>query len=213
MATRGQFITVEGVEGVGKSTNVDFMANLIRAAGPEVLCTREPGGTPMAERIRSMLLDHDEEPLPDLAELLLFFASRTLHLENTIKPALAAGDWVICDRFTDASRAYQGSARGLGLERVNTLAEWVHGDLNPDMTLLLDAPAEVGMRRARNRGATDRLESEAMSFYEDVRAQYLSLAEAEPDRFVVVDASQSLEDVQKQISTVIGVMLSSKHLR
>jgi dTMP kinase len=213
MAARGLFITVEGGEGVGKSTNVDFMANLIREAGPEVLCTREPGGTPMAERIRSMLLDHDNEPLPDLAELLLFFASRTLHLENAVKPALAAGSWVICDRFTDASRAYQGSGRGLGLERVNTLAEWVHGDLNPDMTLLLDAPAEVGMRRARNRGATDRLESEAMSFYEDVRAQYLSLADAEPDRFVVVDASPSLENVQKQIRHAVGTLLSKNNLR
>ncbi|RLA26653.1 MAG: dTMP kinase, partial [Gammaproteobacteria bacterium] len=122
---RGKFITVEGSEGVGKSTNVDFLASAIKDHGYEVICTREPGGTPIAERIRQILLEHGEEPLPDIAELLLFFASRSLHISNKIRPALKAGKWVICDRFTDASRAYQGAGRGLDMERINLLADWV----------------------------------------------------------------------------------------
>jgi dTMP kinase len=208
---RGRFITVEGVEGVGKSTNMDFIADRVRAAGFKVLRSREPGGTPMAERIRDMLLQHGDEPLPDLAELLLFFASRTLNIENAIRPALENGTWVLCDRFTDASRAYQGAGRGLNMDRINTLAEWAHGDLNPDLTVLLDAPAEVGMQRAKKRGETDRLESEQMSFYTRVRAQYLALAEAEPERFAVIDASQSLALVQDQIGAVIeGLLETSK---
>ena len=207
--TRGMFITVEGVEGVGKSTNMDFIADRVMAAGIKVLRSREPGGTPMAERIRDMLLQHGDEPLPDLAELLLFFASRTLNIENAIRPALESGTWVLCDRFTDASRAYQGAGRGLNMDRINTLAEWAHGDLNPDLTVLLDAPAEVGMQRAEKRGETDRLESEQMSFYTRVRAQYLALAEGEPERFAVIDASQSLAVVQNQIGEVIDMLLET----
>ena len=211
---RGMFITVEGVEGVGKSTNMDFIADRIMAAGFTVLRSREPGGTPMAERIRDMLLQHGDEPLPDLAELLLFFASRTLNIENSIRPALAAGTWVLCDRFTDASRAYQGAGRGLDMDRINTLAEWAHGDLNPDKTVLLDAPAEVGMQRAKNRGETDRLESEQMSFYTRVRGQYLKLAESEPDRFAVIDASQPLSAVQDQIAVIIDQLIDiSGHIK
>ena len=208
---RGKFITIEGVEGVGKSTNMDFIADRIGEAGIEVLRSREPGGTPMAERIREMLLEHGDEPLPDLAELLLFFASRTLNIENAIKPALNAGTWVLCDRFTDASRAYQGAGRGLNMDRINTLADWAHGDLNPDMTVLLDAPAEVGMRRAEKRGETDRLESEQMSFYTRVRNQYLALADSEPGRFEVIDASEPLDAVQIQIGAAIDrLILKSK---
>jgi dTMP kinase len=207
--TRGKFITVEGVEGVGKSTNMDFIARRVEAAGFDVKRTREPGGTPMAERIRDMLLEHGDEPLPDLAELLLFFAARTLHIENSIRPALAAGSWVICDRFTDASRAYQGAGRGLNMEHINTLAGWVHGDLQPDMTVLLDAPAEIGMSRAASRGETDRLESEHMSFYNRVRDHYLALAEAEPDRFSVIDASQALDAVQVQIGTAVDRLIDT----
>ena len=208
---RGKFITIEGVEGVGKSTNMDFIADRIGEAGIEVLRSREPGGTPMAERIRQMLLEHGDEPLPDLAELLLFFASRTLNIENAIKPALNAGTWVLCDRFTDASRAYQGAGRGLNMDRINTLADWAHGDLNPDMTVLLDAPAEVGMRRAEKRGETDRLESEQMSFYTRVRNQYLALADSEPGRFEVIDASEPLDAVQIQIGAAIDrLILKSK---
>jgi dTMP kinase len=205
---RGKFITVEGIEGVGKSTNIDFLCPLIEEKGFTVLRTREPGGTPMAERIRQMLLEHGKEPLPDIAELLLFFASRSLHISNTIRPALAAGSWVVCDRFTDASRAYQGYARGLGIERVNLLAEWVQEDLKPDLTLLLDAPAEVGRERAQNRGEADRLDSEEAGFYQRVRDGYLSLAAAEPERFAVVDASLELGQVQAAIAAEINRLLS-----
>lgn len=207
---RGKFITVEGTEGVGKSTNVEFLAAAIREQGFAVICTREPGGTPIAERIRQILLEHGEEPLPDIAELLLFFASRSLHICNKIRPALEAGKWVICDRFTDASRAYQGSGRGLDMQRINLLADWVQDDLQPDLTLLLDAPAEVGMQRAVQRGATDRLESEQISFYERVRTGYLELADAHPERFVVVDAARALVQVQASIGAVLEQFFSDK---
>ncbi len=204
----GKFITVEGIEGVGKSTNIDFLSSIIEEHGFSVLCTREPGGTPMAERIRKMLLEHGDEPLPDIAESLLFFASRSLHICNTIRPALAAGQWVVCDRFTDASRAYQGHGRGLDLERINLMAEWVQEDLQPDLTILLDAPAQVGMERAAKRGEADRLDSEEASFYQRVRDGYLGLAAADPDRFAVVDASQELEQVRAAIAVEINRLLS-----
>jgi len=204
---RGRFITVEGIEGVGKSTNIDYLSSVIEAKGIDVLCTREPGGTPMAERIRQMLLEHGDEPLPDIAESLLFFASRSLHINNAIKPALAEGRWVVCDRFTDASRAYQGYGRGLGIERINMMAEWVHGDLQPDLTLLLDAPIEVGMARTEERGGADRLDSQTASFYQTVRDAYLGLAAAEPERFAVIDATQSLHQVQVDIAVEINRLL------
>ncbi len=204
----GKFITVEGIEGVGKSTNIDFLSSIIEEHGFRVLRTREPGGTPMAERIRQLLLEHGDEPLPDIAESLLFFASRSLHICNTIRPALAAGQWVVCDRFTDASRAYQGHGRGLGLERINLMAEWVQEDLQPDLTILLDAPAQVGMERAEKRGAADRLDSEEAGFYQRVRDGYLELAAADPDRFAVVDASQELEQVRAAIAVEINRLLS-----
>ena len=203
----GKFITVEGIEGVGKSTNIDFLSALIEKEGIEVVCTREPGGTPMAERIRGLLLEHGEETLPDTAELLLFFAARSLHVANTIRPALEAGKWVVCDRFTDASRAYQGDGRGLDMDRINTLACWVQEGLGPDVTLLLDAPADIGMRRAARRGASDRLESEEMPFYERVREGYLTLARAEPERFAIIDASQPLADVKADIRAVLRRLL------
>ena len=205
---RGKFITVEGIEGTGKSTNIDFLCPIIEAQGITVVRTREPGGTPMAERIRQMLLEHGDEPLPDIAELLLFFASRALHISNTIRPALAAGKWVVCDRFTDASRAYQGYGRDLGLEKIDLMAKWVQEDLQPDLTLLLDAPAEVGRGRAFARGEADRLDSEEADFYQRVRDGYLQLAAAEPDRFAVVDASQELEQVQAAIALEIKRLLN-----
>jgi dTMP kinase len=205
----GKFITVEGIEGVGKSTNIDFLSSIIEAKGVSVLRTREPGGTPMAERIRHMLLEHGDEPLPDIAELLLFFASRSVHIDNKIRPALAAGQWVVCDRFTDASRAYQGYGRGLSLDRINILAEWVQEDLRPDLTIILDAPAEVAMERTEKRGEADRLDSEEAGFYRRVRDGYLELAAAEPDRFAVVDASQELEQVQAAIAAEINRLLSN----
>lgn len=199
----GKFITVEGIEGTGKSTNLDFVTGLIQSHGYEVHRTREPGGTPMAENIRQLLLDNGQEAVPPIAELLLFFASRSLHLENTIKPALEAGRWVLCDRFTDATRAYQGVGRGLGLDRVEHLAEWVLQGLEPNLTLLLDAPAEVGLERVRARGECDRMDNEALAFYQRVRDAYLSLAEAYPTRFAIIDASQPLDGVQAEIEAVM----------
>lgn len=196
---RGRFITVEGGEGVGKSTNIDFLCELIRRRSLKVLKTREPGGTPTAEKIRELLLEHGDEPLPDIAELLLFFAARSLHVENVIRPALAAGTWVVCDRFTDTTRAYQGAGRGLDRQRIETLAGWVHPDLVPDLTLLLDASDTVGRGRAERRGGADRLEAEARQFHGKVRAGYLQLARAEPGRFAVIDASRALADVQADI--------------
>ncbi len=205
---RGKFITVEGIEGVGKSTNIDFLSSLIEKKGLAVIRTREPGGTPMAERIRELLLEHGEEPMTDIAELLLFFAARSVHIHNAIKPALLAGKWVVCDRFTDASRAYQGDGRGLNQETINTLADWVQEDLQPDLTILLDAPAEIGMDRAGRRGAADRLEIEKTDFYARVRDGYLALADSEPERFAVIDASQSLEQVQVAIGENVGRLMN-----
>jgi dTMP kinase len=205
---RGKFITVEGIEGVGKSTNIDFLSSLIEAKGLSVVRTREPGGTPIAERIRALLLEHGEETMTDIAELLLFFAARSLHIHNAIKPALQAGQWVVCDRFTDASRAYQGSGRGFNQDTINTLADWVQEGLQPDLTILLDAPAEVGMDRAGRRGAADRLEIEKTEFYARVRDGYLALADSEPERFAVIDASLSLDDVQAAISEKLTGLLN-----
>lgn len=205
---RGKFITVEGIEGVGKSTNIDYLSSLIEREGHEVLRTREPGGTPVAERIRGILLEHGEEPLPDIAELLLFFAARALHVGNAIRPALEAGTWVVCDRFTDASRAYQGHGRGIDLRLIDRLAEHVQQGLEPDLTILLDAPAEIGRSRAERRGEVDRLDAEAVSFYARVREGYLELADAAPDRFALIDADRPLEEVQRSIVVAIDRLLS-----
>jgi dTMP kinase len=201
--TKGKFITVEGGEGVGKSTNIEFLCNLIRARSLTVIDTREPGGTPTAEKIRALLLAHGDEPLPDIAELLLFFAARSLHVENLIVPAIEAGRWVVCDRFTDTTRAYQGCGRGLDRDRIETLARWVHPRLSPDLTILLDAPAEIGRDRFERRGEADRLEAEQSAFHARVRDGYLALAEAEPERFAVIDASRPLAAVQAQITQVL----------
>jgi len=198
----GKFITIEGIEGVGKSTNIAHLTQALEKRGHAVLTTREPGGTPMAERVRDMVAEHGDEAMPDVAELLLVFASRALHVNNVIQPALAAGTWVICDRFTDSSRAYQGGGRGLPQENINLLADWVHGDLKPDLTILLDAPAETGMNRAGQRSDPDRFESEKIEFFTRVRETYLRLAEAEPERFIVIDATQDLETVQRAIEEI-----------
>lgn len=206
MITPGKFITVEGIEGVGKSTHIDHLCGILERGGVRVHKTREPGGTPTAELIRNTVLGHAEEPIPDIAELLLMFASRSLLVENVIRPALNAGTWVVSDRFVDASRAYQGGGRGLPMDRINRLADWVLGDLQPDVTILLDAPVEIGLARTGRRGAPDRLDSEKADFYARVRETYLSLADAEPDRFVVIDASGSLTDVRAAIDEV-GRML------
>jgi dTMP kinase len=203
----GKFITVEGGEGVGKSTNIDLICDLIRRHGHEVVETREPGGTPMAERIREMLLRHGDEPLPDDAELLLFFAARSLHIHNFIRPALESGVWVVCDRFTDTTRAYQGSGRGADRARIEALAEWVHGDVQPALTVLLDAPPEVGMKRAVERGMADRLETEQVAFHRRVREGYLRQAAAEPERFAVIDANRPLDAVQADLERALNRVL------
>lgn len=207
---RGKFITVEGIEGTGKSTNIDFLVKLIASRQIEVIRTREPGGTPMAEKIRQLLLAHDEESLPPMAELLLFFAARSLHLKNMIVPALEAGRWVVCDRFTDASRAYQGGGRGIYGDRIEILAEWVQEGLEPDLTLLLDAPAEIGLQRARQRGEGDRMDNEELEFYRRVRQAYLALARLHPERFAVIDASRGIDAVQVAIEHCLHPIWTGK---
>jgi dTMP kinase len=206
---RGKFITVEGIEGTGKSTQFDFLTDQIEQRGHTVFRTREPGGTPMAERVRRILLDIDQEPIPEIAELLLFFASRSLHLQNAIVPALARGEWVLCDRFTDTSRAYQGSGRGLDMAQIETLADWVQGDIEPDLTILLDAPAEIGLERAKMRGDADRMDSQALEFYQQAQQSYLTLAERFSERFEIVDASVDIAAVQVSIQRILQNKLFS----
>jgi dTMP kinase len=203
----GKFITVEGIEGVGKSTNVEVLRSAIERRGINVLTSREPGGTPIAEKIRQLLVEHGDEAVPDIAELLLMFASRALHVENLIKPALAAGTWVVCDRFTDASRAYQGGGRGFSQADINRLAQWVHPGLRPDLTILLDAPVAIGMSRAGRRSSPDRIEVERSDFFSRVRDCYLELAAAEPDRFRIIDASASIELVSGNVNAAINQLL------
>jgi dTMP kinase len=206
---RGRFITVEGIEGVGKSSNIDALVTYIETAGYEVLTTREPGGTPLAEDIRNLLMHRGDEPIPEIAELLMMFAARSLNVENNIRPALNAGKWVVCDRFTDSSRAYQSGGRGLAMETVDQLAEWVHGDLWPDLTILLDAPVEVGMARAGNRSEPDRIEQEEHAFFARVRKSYLQQAAVEPDRFVVLDTTRELTAVQADVVQLAQKLIDS----
>ena len=210
---RGKFVTIEGIEGVGKSTQMSRLVSAIEAAGYEVVTTREPGGTPTAELIRNVVLGHAEEPISDIAELLLMFASRSILVENVIRPALETGKWVVSDRFVDASRAYQGGGRGIPMERVNDLADWVLRDLSPDLTVLLDAPVDVAMTRTDRRGDHDRLDSEKADFYTRVRQCYLDLAEGEPERFAVVDASGTLEEVSAELDAVTASLLSDTQSR
>ena len=200
-AARGRFITLEGGEGVGKSSNLAFLAGLLEECGLEVEVTREPGGTPLAERVRQLLVSPAAEAVPPIAELLLMFAARSLHLAGRIGPALAAGRWVLCDRFTDASYAYQGAGRGLGEAPVRWLEQQVQHGLQPDLTLLLDADPSIGLARAGRRGTADRFEQEQLEFFHRVREGYLDRARAEPQRFRVIDASRPLESVQSELRT------------
>ncbi|WP_458526380.1 dTMP kinase [Onishia taeanensis] len=205
MDTRGRFITLEGGEGVGKTTNVELVCRTLRARGIEVVHTREPGGTSRAEAIRGLLLDPDiDEPLDADAELLLVFAARAQHLARCIRPALERGAWVVCDRFTDATFAYQGGGRGLDGSRIATLERLVQGELTPDLTLLLDMPADAAQRRLASRidgegGQRDRFERERLDFFTRVREAYLARAEAAPERVAIIDAGQSLASVQASI--------------
>jgi len=203
----GKFLTLEGVEGVGKTTNLNFIADYIKAAGKEVVTTREPGGTKIAEQIRALLLDHDEEVLCDESELLLMFAARAQHLKNVIIPALESGKWVICDRFTDATYAYQGGGRQFRMDDISWIEGFVQKGLLPDKTVLLDLSVDIGLKRAASRSEPDRFESEKKVFFENVRQVYLDRAMAEPNRFCVVDASQNIEQVQQSISTYLDKIL------
>jgi dTMP kinase len=207
LSSQGLFITIEGGEGVGKSTNITFIAERLKKQGINFILTREPGGTPLAEDIRQLLLTPREETVAENTELLLMFAARAQHISQVIEPALARGDWVICDRFTDATFAYQGGGRGIPQSKIADLEQWVQGDLRPDFTLLLDAPVEVGMTRANNRGALDRFEQEQQQFFDKVRATYLLMAEEHKDRYRVVDASLSLEEVQRALVVLIEEMI------
>ena len=204
---KGRFITVEGGEGAGKSSNIAFIRTFLESRGIGVVITREPGGTPLGEDIRELLLDHRHNAMGDDTELLLMFAARAQHIGQVISPALAAGHWVLCDRFTDASYAYQGGGRGIPMERIAMLETWVQGTLRPDMTLLLDLPADLGMARAGRRSAPDRFESEKGRFFERVRASYLDIARREPERVKVVDASVELDGVQDQIRAHLEMLL------
>jgi dTMP kinase len=201
MADHGRFITLEGGEGVGKSTNLDFAAERLRQAGLEVVTTREPGGTPLAEAIRSLLLDVRDEPMDELAELLLVFAARAQHLARVVKPALARGAWVLCDRFTDATYAYQGGGRGLDEDVIAALEATVQQGLQPDLTLYLDLPLEVAEARLGGR-ERDRFEREERGFFQRVREAYLARAAQSP-RFRIIDAGAPLPDVQQRIAAVL----------
>jgi dTMP kinase len=205
---RGRFITVEGGEGAGKSSNLAFIQQLLEEAGHQVVFTREPGGTPLGEEIRNLLLGHRHDGMAEDTELLLMFGARAEHLAQKIKPALERGDWVLCDRFTDASYAYQGGGRGIDMERIRILEQWVQGRLRPDLTLLLDLPIEVGLDRAGRRSTPDRFEKEEVRFFEAVRQGYLEIAAREPDRVRVIDASSPLAEVQEQIAIVMREYLA-----
>lgn len=200
---QGIFITLEGVEGVGKSSALEFFAEYLKNKGLDYAVTREPGGTPIAEQIRAVVLsDHQELMHPD-TELLLMFAGRTQHLENVIKPALRLGKFVICDRFTDASYAYQGGGRGILPQRIKIIEDWVQKGLQPNLTFLFDAPIEVGLKRINSRAAKDRIEKEQLEFFERVRSAYLERAYQHPERFKIIDATQALEKVQEQLKNTI----------
>ena len=204
---RPLFISIEGGEGVGKSTNIATLETWLQTMGIDYCLTREPGGTPLAEKIRDLLLDIDAEPLAPASELLLVFAARAQHLEQVIKPALARGQWVLCDRFTDATYAYQGGGRGLPQTHIAALEQQVQNGLKPDLTLLLDAPIEVGMERANRRGQLDRFEAEQGAFFDRVRSCYLQRAAAEPARFRVVDANRPLAEIGPELETIMNELL------
>jgi len=206
--SRGRFITLEGIEGAGKSTIARFAHEWLGARGVPSVLTREPGGTPLAERVREIVLTPGSEVIGPQAEMLLMFAARAIHLSNLVRPALERGDWVICDRFTDATRAYQGGGRGLPLELIDELAATVHGNLSPDATLLLDLPVQQGLERARGRGAaSDRFEQEREAFFERVRASYLALARREPQRIHLIDATRPREAVEETVAECLQALL------
>ncbi|MEN8212752.1 MAG: dTMP kinase [Pseudomonadota bacterium] len=205
----GSFITFEGIEGAGKSSNIRYAESLLKNAGKPVMVTREPGGTPLGEALRELLLGHQHEGMSFKTELLLMFAARAQHLDSKIMPAIERGEWVICDRFTDATYAYQGGGRCLDTAAIALLENLVQGRRRPDMTILLDLPVALGLERAGNRSAPDRFERERHDFFERVRAAYLEIAGREPQRVKLVDASLPLEQVQQQIAEILTPLLDS----
>ena len=204
---QGLFITVEGTEGVGKSTNMAFIETWLNKAGKELIITREPGGTELGEKLRTVLLDAKEQSMCDDTELLLMFAARAQHLQEVILPALDAGKWVLCDRFTDSTYAYQGGGRGIDKARIAQLEQWVQGERRPDMTLILDLPIDVGLERAGKRSEPDRFELEKHDFFNKVRDAFLARAESNPQRYTVIDASPAIEEVQRSIQSVLEKMV------
>lgn len=208
MSQRGLFITLEGGEGAGKSTAMSFVEERLRAADLNIVCTREPGGTQLGEQLRKTLLAPSDIGIVPQAELLMMFAARAQHLSECIIPALQGGQWVLCDRFTDASYAYQGAGRRMGEAPVSVLEDFVQGDLRPDLTLLLDVPADIGLARARGRGALDRFEREDHAFFERVRQSYLSRAKRSSGRYQIIDASVELSDVEQQLQAVVNDLIA-----
>ncbi len=210
MVVRGRFITLEGLEGVGKTTNREFIETTLKQQGLEVLVTREPGGTDLGEQLRHLLL-HAKAPVSAEAELMLMAASRKQHTVEVINPALSAGKWVLCDRYADASYAYQGGGRELGVDVVAALHDLLEVDLQPDLTFLLDMPIADGLKRVTARGKPDRIEKEALAFFERARAAYLQRAQSQPDRMKIIDASLSIEAVQEQVHALLSTFLEIEH--
>ena len=207
---KGLFVSVEGGEGVGKSTNLEFIINYLQSNSVSLVSTREPGGTPLAEEIRELLLKPRDEDVAEVSELLLMFAARAQHLSQKILPALERGDWVICDRFTDATYAYQGGGRGMDIEKIAVLENMVQAELRPDVVILLDLPVEIGMARAKKRGELDRFELQQFAFFERVRAAYLQRAAQSPGYYRVDDASPALDKVQQQIQVILDELIGER---
>ncbi|MFL2499424.1 MAG: dTMP kinase [Porticoccaceae bacterium] len=208
---RGRFITIEGTEGVGKTTNIEYIKQWLDTNHISFVSTREPGGTPLAEEIRELLLANREEKVCSKAELLMMFAGRAQHIDQVIEPQLAAGNWVLCDRFTDATYAYQGAGREMGNELIASLETMVHASMRPDLTLVLDVPVELGLERAGKRSEPDRFELEKTDFFNRVRNAYLSMAQQNPQRYKIIDASKTLEFVQQQIAYTLNNFLTTDH--
>jgi dTMP kinase len=203
----GKFLTIEGTEGVGKTTNMTFVQSFLEKKGIDLLVTREPGGTPLAEELRELLLAKRDEVVDPTAELLMVFAARAQHLHQVIRPALEQGKWVLCDRFTDATYAYQGGGRGLSLDTIAKLEQLVQGELRPDMTFILDIDVELGLERAGRRGELDRFETEAVSFFDRVRVQYRQRAEENPSSYSIINAGQELVGVQADLTVALKQLL------